>query len=232
MRDLPTPTEDRKTYGLVLDQTIRRNVPLANLEAIAAGGVVDRHRESEVAEDYRRRINIRSSSIEQATMNLSGGNQQKVVLSKWLFADPDILILDEPTRGIDVGAKFEIYTIIRDLAASGKSLIVISSELPELLGITDRLYVMNRGRIVGELPTPEATQEKIMSMIIRSDAARERCPMAETTAGAATPAGGSAMGYLRSNMREYGILIALVVIMAFFQFATGGILLRPVNSPT
>ena len=162
-------TEDRKAYGLVLDQTIRRNIPLANLGAIAERGVVDRHRESDVAEDYRRRIRIRSSSIEQAAVNLSGGNQQKVVLSKWLFAEPDILILDEPTRGIDVGAKFEIYTIIRDLAAAGKSLIVISSELPELLGITDRLYVMNRGRIVGEMPTPEATQEKIMSMIIKSD---------------------------------------------------------------
>src|SRR5690606_25579742 len=110
-----------------------------NLEGVARAGVVDRERESAVAEDYRRKIRIRSSSIEQATVNLSGGNQQKVVLSKWLFADPDILILDEPTRGIDVGAKFEIYTIIRDLAAAGKSLIVISSELPELLGITDRL---------------------------------------------------------------------------------------------
>jgi putative multiple sugar transport system ATP-binding protein len=105
-------TEDRKSYGLVLDQSIRRNVPLANLEAIADRGVVDRRRESEVAEDYRQRIRIRSSSIEQPTVNLSGGNQQKVVLSKWLFAGPDILILDEPTRGIDVGAKFEIYTII------------------------------------------------------------------------------------------------------------------------
>ncbi|MCV0397160.1 MAG: ATP-binding cassette domain-containing protein [Rhizobiaceae bacterium] len=166
-------TEDRKTYGLVLDQTIRRNVPLANLEAISEHGVVDRHRESDAAEEYRRRVNIRSSSIEQVTVNLSGGNQQKVVLSKWLFAGPDILILDEPTRGIDVGAKFEIYTIIRDLAAVGKSLIVISSELPELLGITDRLYVMNRGRMVGELLTADATQEKIMSMIIRSDTRTE-----------------------------------------------------------
>jgi putative multiple sugar transport system ATP-binding protein len=161
-------TEDRKTYGLVLDQTIRRNVPLANLEAIANGGVIDKHRESVIAEDYRKRVNIRSSSIEQIALNLSGGNQQKVVLSKWLFADPNILILDEPTRGIDVGAKFEIYTIIRDLAASGKSLIVISSEMPELLGITDRLYVMNKGRFVGELPSVTATQEKIMSMIIKA----------------------------------------------------------------
>ncbi len=166
-------TEDRKSLGLVLDQTIRNNIPLANLGAIASRGVVDRHREGEVAEDYRRKIRIRSSSIEQSTVNLSGGNQQKVVLSKWLFAEPDILILDEPTRGIDVGAKFEIYTIIRDLAAAGKSLIVISSEMPELLGITDRLYVMNRGRIVGEMATADATQEKIMSAIIRSEGSRD-----------------------------------------------------------
>ncbi|WP_099865283.1 multiple monosaccharide ABC transporter ATP-binding protein [Pararhizobium haloflavum] len=161
-------TEDRKTYGLVLDQTIRRNVPLANLEAVARGAVVDKHLEGEVAEEYRRKINIKTPSIEQATINLSGGNQQKVVLSKWLFADPDILILDEPTRGIDVGAKFEIYTIIRDLAAAGKSLIVISSEMPELLGITDRLYVMDKGRFVGEMASADATQEKIMSTIIKA----------------------------------------------------------------
>ena len=161
-------TEDRKTFGLVLDQTIRRNVPLAKLDAVADGLVVNKGREAEVAERYRKRLNIKSSSIEQETINLSGGNQQKVVLSKWLFADPDILILDEPTRGIDVGAKFEIYTVIRDLAEAGKAIIVISSEMPELLGITDRLYVMNEGRFVGEMPTSEASQEKIMSTIIKS----------------------------------------------------------------
>lgn len=161
-------TEDRKTFGLVLDQTIRRNVPLANLPGISSHGVVDDHRERDVASDFRQRMNVKCSSVEQETVNLSGGNQQKVVLSKWLFADPDILILDEPTRGIDVGAKFEIYTIIRDLAAAGRSVIVISSEMPELLGITDRIYVMNEGRFVGELPTADASQEKIMSMIIKS----------------------------------------------------------------
>ena len=161
-------TEDRKGYGLVLDDTIRRNVPLANLDGIARKGIVDQHREGEVAERYRDRLSIKSSSIEQAVVNLSGGNQQKVVLSKWLFADPDILILDEPTRGIDVGAKFEIYTVIRDLAAQGKAIIVISSELPELLGVADRLYVMNEGRFVGEMPTAEASQERIMSMIVTS----------------------------------------------------------------
>lgn len=161
-------TEDRKTYGLVLDDTIRRNVPLAKLESVADGMVVNARREAEVAERFRQRLNIRSSSIEQETVNLSGGNQQKVVLSKWLFADPDILILDEPCRGIDVGAKFEIYTVIRDLAAAGKAIIVISSEMPELLGISDRLYVMNEGRFVGEMQTAEASQEKIMARIIKS----------------------------------------------------------------
>ena len=161
-------TEDRKTYGLVLDDTIRRNVPLANLPGVSNGMVVDKVREAEVAAQYRTRLKIKSSSIEQETVNLSGGNQQKVVLSKWLFSDPDVLILDEPTRGIDVGAKYEIYTVIRDLAASGKAIIVISSEMPELLGITDRIYVMNEGRFVGEMPTAEASQEKIMATIIRS----------------------------------------------------------------
>jgi putative multiple sugar transport system ATP-binding protein len=143
-------------------------VPLAHLDGVANGMVVDRQREAEVAAQYRTRLNIKSSSIEQQTVNLSGGNQQKVVLSKWLFADPDVLILDEPTRGIDVGAKYEIYTVIRDLAAAGKAIIVISSEMPELLGITDRLYVMNEGRFVGEMPTAQASQEKIMATIIRS----------------------------------------------------------------
>ncbi len=161
-------TEDRKSYGLVLGDTVRHNVPLARLEAVADGMVVNRRREGEVAERYRERLNIKSRSIDQDTMDLSGGNQQKVVLSKWLFADPDILILDEPTRGIDVGAKFEIYTVIRDLAAQGKAIVVISSEMPELLGITDRLYVMNEGRFVGEMPTAEASQERIMAAIIRS----------------------------------------------------------------
>jgi len=161
-------TEDRKSYGLVLDDSIRRNVPLAKLDSIADGWVVDREREAALAESYRRRLNIKSASIEQECVNLSGGNQQKVVLAKWLHADPEILILDEPTRGIDVGAKFEIYCVIRDLAAAGKAIVVISSELPELLGITDRLHVMNEGRFVGEMPTAEASQERIMSAIIKS----------------------------------------------------------------
>ncbi|MBN9331969.1 sugar ABC transporter ATP-binding protein, partial [Devosia sp.] len=162
-------TEDRKHYGLNLIDHIKHNVTLANLPGVARWGVIDDLAELDVANDYRKKTNIRSSSVYQVTGNLSGGNQQKVVLSKWLYADPDVLILDEPTRGIDVGAKYEIYTIINQLAAQGKAIIVISSEMPELLGITDRLYVMNEGRIVGEMPTSEASQEKIMRSIVRAE---------------------------------------------------------------
>ena len=163
-------TEDRKTYGLNLIDHIKHNVSLANMEGVSRRGVVDDLRELAVANDYRARTNIRSSSVYQKTGNLSGGNQQKVVLSKWLFANPDLLILDEPTRGIDVGAKYEIYTIIARLAAEGKAVVVISSEMPELLGITDRIYVMNEGRIVGEMAASEASQEKIMRAIVRGEA--------------------------------------------------------------
>ncbi|ESY84986.1 sugar ABC transporter ATP-binding protein [Mesorhizobium australicum] len=162
-------TEDRKTYGLNLIDHIKHNVTLANLAGVSSGGVIDDMREMSVANDYRKKTNIRASSVYQLTGNLSGGNQQKVVLSKWLFADPEVLILDEPTRGIDVGAKYEIYTIIARLAAEGKAIIVISSEMPELLGITDRIYVMNEGRIVGEMAANDASQEKIMRAIVRGE---------------------------------------------------------------
>lgn len=160
-------TEDRKTLGLILDETIRRNTVLANLPKVATRGVVDDGRETEVAETYRRSLRIRTPSVFQKVMNLSGGNQQKVVLAKWLFTDPELLILDEPTRGIDVGAKYEIYNIINDLSAAGKAVIMISSEMPELLGMCDRVYVMNQGRFVGELTSDEASQEAIMSLIVR-----------------------------------------------------------------
>jgi putative multiple sugar transport system ATP-binding protein len=162
-------TEDRKTYGLNLIDHIKHNTTIANLLGVSRWGVIDDLAELDAANDYRKKTNIRSSSVYQTTGNLSGGNQQKVVLSKWLFANPEVLILDEPTRGIDVGAKYEIYTIINQLAAQGKSILVISSEMPELLGITDRLYVMNEGRIVGEMPTAEASQEKIMRAIVRAE---------------------------------------------------------------
>jgi putative multiple sugar transport system ATP-binding protein len=163
-------TEDRKTAGLVLIQDIKQNITLANLKAISKSGVVNDDEAILVGKEYREKLNIKSSSIFQKAGNLSGGNQQKVVLSKWIFANPDVLILDEPTRGIDVGAKYEIYKIILQLAESGKCVIMISSELPEILGITDRLYIMNEGRIVGEMRTDEATQEEIMSTIIKSSA--------------------------------------------------------------
>jgi putative multiple sugar transport system ATP-binding protein len=161
-------TEDRKTFGLVLIDDIRRNVSLANLEGISKNTVVDASREIIVANKFRKDLNIRCSSVFQQTVNLSGGNQQKVVLSKWLFTGPEVLILDEPTRGIDVGAKYEIYGIINALAESGKAVILISSEMPELLGMSDRIYIMNDGRIVGEMPVEEASQEKIMHTIMKS----------------------------------------------------------------
>lgn len=165
-------TEDRKTAGLVHIQDIKKNITLANLKAITQRYVVNEDEEMVVGKDFRERLNIKSSSVFQKAGNLSGGNQQKVVLSKWIFAAPDVLILDEPTRGIDVGAKYEIYKIIIQLAEAGKCVIMISSELPEILGITDRLYIINEGRVVGEMKTSEATQESIMTTIIRSSAGR------------------------------------------------------------
>lgn len=159
-------TEDRKSLGLILEETIQRNITMANLPGVSAGGILNENEETRVSEKYRCAMNIRTPSVFQRVMNLSGGNQQKVVLSKWLFAQPDVLILDEPTRGIDVGAKFEIYGIINDLSAQGKGVLMISSEMPELLGMCDRIYVMNEGALVGELTAQEASQERIMSLIV------------------------------------------------------------------
>ncbi|KZM49349.1 multiple monosaccharide ABC transporter ATP-binding protein [Labrenzia sp. OB1] len=159
-------TEDRKALGLVLDETIRFNTTLANLEGVSSGSVLKRNEETKVAERYREALAIRTPSVFQKAVNLSGGNQQKVVLAKWLFTAPEVLILDEPTRGIDVGAKYEIYSIINDLAAEGKGVVMISSEMPELLGMCDRIYVMNEGALVGELAAGDASQERIMSLIV------------------------------------------------------------------
>jgi putative multiple sugar transport system ATP-binding protein len=157
-------SEDRKAKGLILIQDVKENITLANLQEIAPRGTVDRNAEIKVANEYQRSLNIKTPSIEQTVQNLSGGNQQKVSLGKWLFVNPDVLILDEPTRGIDVGAKFEIYTIINELVSEGMSIIMISSELPEVLGMSDRVYVVSGGRIAGEMPVEEATQEKIMAL--------------------------------------------------------------------
>lgn len=159
-------TEDRKSLGLILDETIQTNITLANLEDVSSGMVLSDAAETLVSEEYRKALKIRTPSVFQRVVNLSGGNQQKVVLSKWLFAKPEVLILDEPTRGIDVGAKFEIYGIINDLSAQGKGVVMISSEMPELLGMCDRIYVMNEGGFVGELSAEEASQERIMSLIV------------------------------------------------------------------
>ncbi|MEN3288995.1 MAG: putative multiple sugar transport system ATP-binding protein [Bradyrhizobium sp.] len=161
-------TEDRKQLGLILGDDIRKNITLASLSQVAPKGVIDDFAELKAASGYRTRMRIRSSDVYQETGQLSGGNQQKVVLSKWLMTDPKVLILDEPTRGIDVGAKYEIYTIINELADAGRGVVVISSEMPELLGICDRICVMNDGAFVGEFAGPEATQEKIMRAIMRN----------------------------------------------------------------
>lgn len=163
-------TDDRKGKGLILSKSIKENTTLANLDSISKRKVIDKHKEVEVAEEYRKKLKTKTPSIEQNVGNLSGGNQQKVLLAKWMFAEPDILILDEPTRGIDVGAKYEIYCIINQLVAEGKSVIMISSELPEVLGMSDRVYVMNEGKMVAELDAAEATQELIMSKIVSSGA--------------------------------------------------------------
>jgi putative multiple sugar transport system ATP-binding protein len=155
-------SEDRKGNGLILIQDVKQNITLANLREIANNAVIDANAEIKIANEYKVSMNIKTPSIEQRVSNLSGGNQQKVCLSKWLFVRPDLLILDEPTRGIDVGAKYEIYTIMNQLVAQGMSIIMISSELPEVLGMSDRVYVVSAGRITGELPIAEATPEKVM----------------------------------------------------------------------
>ena len=163
-------TEDRKSLGLVLDDSIAHNTTLANLEGVSRHGVIDEAREHAVATEYRQRLATRCADVKQNVVNLSGGNQQKVVLAKWLFTGPKLLILDEPTRGIDVGAKFEIYSLIARQAEEGLGILMISSEMPELLGLCDRIYVMNEGRFVAELAAAEASQETIMRAIVRNAA--------------------------------------------------------------
>lgn len=162
-------SEDRKGNGLVLIQDIKYNISLANLdELISRKIIIDDNKEIGIAEKYRKEINIKAPTVATKVNTLSGGNQQKVQISKWLFSHPKVLILDEPTRGIDVGAKYEIYSIMNDLVKQGMSIIMISSELPEVLGMSDRLYVMSEGRITGELPIEEATEEKVMKMAINA----------------------------------------------------------------
>lgn len=163
-------TEDRKDLGLILMDDIKVNITLPSLDKVSENGVLNKDYETQVAEKYRKKLNIKTPDIYQKTGNLSGGNQQKVMLSRFLFNEPDVLILDEPTRGIDVGAKHEIYLLINEIAAAGKAVILISSELPEVIGMSDRIYIMNEGRFVGEVKGEEATQEGIMARIVKSDA--------------------------------------------------------------
>ncbi|WP_339292636.1 multiple monosaccharide ABC transporter ATP-binding protein [Paenibacillus sp. FSL W8-0187] len=164
-------TEDRKEYGLILMDDIKRNISLTGLSKLARNMVIDDKEEILVAEDMRKKLKIKTPNILQKAGNLSGGNQQKVVLSKWIYAEPDILILDEPTRGIDVGAKYEIYAIINQLADEGKGVLVISSELPEIIGICDRIYVMSAGRITGEVSREHASQETLMRYMTKNGGA-------------------------------------------------------------
>jgi putative multiple sugar transport system ATP-binding protein len=158
-------TEDRKRYGLNLIEDVRRNISSAALGKLSVRGWINGNEELKVAEEYRSSMNIKTPSVLQTVGNLSGGNQQKVVLSKWIYSDADVLILDEPTRGIDVGAKYEIYTIINRLVASGKAVILISSELPELLGTCDRIYTIAFGRVTGEVDVADATPERMMELM-------------------------------------------------------------------
>jgi len=155
-------TEDRKRYGLNLIDDIKRNISGSALGKLAEWGFVNGSKETTVARQFLKNLNIKAPNVDVVTGKLSGGNQQKVVLSKWMYADPDVLILDEPTRGIDVGAKYEIYTIINQLADQGKGIVVISSELPELLGICDRIYTLSEGTITADVPRSEATPEVLM----------------------------------------------------------------------
>ena len=160
-------SEDRKTYGLILIDSIKFNMTLSALKNFfSKRGVVDQNKEDIKAQEYRERINVKTTSVEQAVGSLSGGNQQKVVLAKWMLTEPDVLILDEPTRGIDVGAKYEIYCVINEMAKAGKAVIIISSEMPEIIGTCDRTYVINEGEIAGELVGDEITQEAIMGCIM------------------------------------------------------------------
>ena len=164
-------SEDRKHNGLILIQDVKFNITIANLEKLMEGAVVNENEEIIQVTDYKNSLNIKTPSIKQLVGNLSGGNQQKVQIAKWLFADPKVLILDEPTRGIDVGAKYEIYTIINRLVSEGYSVLMISSDLPEILGMSDRIYVMAEGSITGEISAADANEQNIMAMATKTEEA-------------------------------------------------------------
>ena len=160
-------TEDRKSNGLIIADSIKHNFTLARPQFISKRGILDQDLETHKAKDLRAKLGVKTPTVEQHVANLSGGNQQKVLVGKWIFAEPDVLLLDEPTRGVDVGAKYEIYQIINDLVAQGKAVLMISSELPEILGMCDRVYIMNEGRVIAQVSAREATQESIMGYIMQ-----------------------------------------------------------------
>ena len=160
-------TEDRKGNGLIVPDSIKHNFTLARPQFISRNGILDKDLEVHKAKDLRTKLGVKTPTVEQLVANLSGGNQQKVLVGKWIFAQPDVLLLDEPTRGVDVGAKYEIYQIINDLVSQGKAVLMISSELPEILGMCDRIYVMNEGRMIAELNADEASQENIIGYIMQ-----------------------------------------------------------------
>src|SRR4051812_31166959 len=188
---------------------IARSVTLASLAKVSKLAIINEHEETLVAERLRKDMHIKAASVKATTGNLSGGNQQKVVLSKWVFADPDVLILDEPTRGIDVGAKYEIYTIINALAAEGKAVIVISSELPELIGLCDRIYTLNGGRLTGEVSREDAKQKTLMRYMMKGRSQMTTPPTVNTASSAPAPAppprspGGWLKTALQGNFRQY-----------------------------
>ena len=176
LHDIPTAishgimyvTEDRKGDGLIISDSIKHNISLSRPVFISKNGVIDQDLEAIKGKEFSQELRVKTPTIEQLVGNLSGGNQQKVLLAKALFAEPDILMLDEPTRGVDVGAKYEIYEIINKMVSDGKSVLMVSSELPELLGMADRIYVMNEGHVVAELQNDgSVTQEEIMGYILR-----------------------------------------------------------------
>jgi len=161
-------TEDRKETGLVLPMDVVQNITITDLDKVSSKKLLNRKSEREYAQKYVDELKIKTPSLNQTMNNLSGGNQQKVALAKWLYTNSDILILDEPTRGIDVGAKYDIYCLMNDLTAQGKALIMISSELPEVLGMSDRVLVMHEGRLRGELTGADMTAEKVMKLAINT----------------------------------------------------------------
>ena len=165
-------TEDRKTNGLLLNETIRFNTTLPRLDEVSSHSIIDRDKERISADQMKDAMGTKTPSVEQLVGNLSGGNQQKALLGKWMFTEPDILIMDEPTRGIDVGAKYDIYCLMNQMVENGKSVVMISSEMPELLGMCDRIYVMNEGRLLAELKASETSQEEIMGYIIRDSSSK------------------------------------------------------------